>query len=79
MIRNIIENADYLLAKQKDRLLEEFDREANPHNLSASSGDAIVITVSDLYDFLNHLLGLNEIDLSPDEKLRISYWFKDRE
>ena len=78
MIRDIIENANYLLAVQKDKLLEEFDKEANPHNLSSIVGEAIIITESDIYDFLNHLLDIKEMDLSPDEKLRVSYWFNDR-
>lgn len=78
MIRDIIENANYLLAEQKDRLLRDFDKEANPYNLSSIVGEAIIITESDIYDFLNHLLDIKEMELSPDEKLRISYWFKDR-
>ena len=78
MIRDIIENANYLLAEQKDRLLRDFDKEANPYNLSSIVGEAIIITESDIYDFLNHLLDIKEMELSPDEKLRISYWFRDR-
>lgn len=79
MIRDVIENADYLLEHQRRRLLEEFDKRANPNGLSGSAQDAIVITKLDLFDFLKTILGIGELELSTEEKLRVTHWFNDRD